>query len=782
VAQSTPFPSRVLALPSIFILGWLFALPGCSPKAHDAVVTSVGNDEITLGEYEKLYIKSNGSREHGENASLEERERFLDLMINYRLKLAEAYDLGMDRGSDVQSEIRVYKGSLAQSFITEREIVSPGVRAFYDRMSVEIRSSHILISLIPDAAADESTAAYNKAYDIITQAKAGADFSMLAQEFSDDPSVNKNKGDLYYFTAGQMVRPFEDAVYAMNVDEISGAPVRTQYGLHIIQVADRRPAPGEVRCSHIMIRFASPTPTPDDTAAAYTRITAIRDSIQQGFDFAELAGRNSEDRGTAFQGGDLGWFTRRRWVPSFDEVALAMQPDEISRVVRTPFGYHIIKCNERRPWKPFEESREEIKTLYMRSRFPDEYQRYLDGLKQELQYTLHDSVFSLFLTSLDSSKTTRDSAWASTVPPALRASTVISLAGQGYSVDSLTSLIDARNDRGGVRLNAQDMYVNLNRITEQLLFAEKAERLERTNPEFASIVREYTEGILLYQIEQENVWEKVVANDSLLQGYFDANRNDFRYPDRVTFTAIRSSTEVGAASIHSMLTSGASFRQIAERDSIRMAAPTVFDATFKKRSSRLNRKTTTALSTIADEMKNDTALRVRILVYPDTSKQKTRNMSVGSRRLRSLQSHLHNKLGIALTRIDTLAQLHASSSINDPDIASLSLTGRRPLVLGEVTTATLSPDTDERAQHADSLAINQVSAPFPFQKNYCIVRLDTRNPARLKTFEEARPEVSTAFQDYESKRVESLWLEKLRTKYPVVKHNEILNNAFAQDQ
>ena len=127
MAQSAAFPSRALVLPSILILGWLLALPGCSPKAHDAIVASVGTYEITLGEYETLYIKSNGSREHGENASLEERERFLDLMINYRLKLAKAYDLGMDLGSDGQSEIRGYKGSRAQSFVTEREIVSPGV-------------------------------------------------------------------------------------------------------------------------------------------------------------------------------------------------------------------------------------------------------------------------------------------------------------------------------------------------------------------------------------------------------------------------------------------------------------------------------------------------------------------------------------------------------------------------------------------------------------------------------------------------------------------------------
>ncbi|MGB6649883.1 MAG: peptidylprolyl isomerase [Bacteroidota bacterium] len=771
---------RGLVAPPVLLLGLLLVLQGCSPKAHDTVVASVGNEDITLGEYEALYIKSNGSREHGEKAGLEDREHFLDLMINYRLKLAEAHDRGMHLRRDVQEEIAQYEGSLAQSFITGREIVSPGVRELYDRKSEEIRASHILIGLKPNPTAVESTEAYTKIYEIITQAQAGTDFGLLAEQFSTDPTAKENKGDLYYFTAGQMVRPFEDAAYAMQKGDLSQTPVRTQYGLHVIRITDRRPASGEVHCGHIMKRFARPAPTPDDTGSAHTRISAIRDSIANGEDFAGLARRNSDDHGSASKGGDLGWFARRRWIQPFDEVALSLQPGELSGIVRTPFGYHIIKCYERRPWKSFEESQEEIKTLYRRLRFQDDYQEYLEGLKQELQYSRNDTVVAQFFVSLDSSKTTRDSAWASMISPSLGASTILSLAGERFPVDTVVALIEGRRDLGTVRLTASNLFTVLDKIAEQLLFAAKAERLKKTDPEFASIVHEYTEGVLLYQAEQENVWEKVQATDSLLHDYFVANREKFRYPERVIFTEIRSSSEAGGRAIHTKLVSGLSPADVAEQDSVRMAALTKFEASFARRSSRLNRTTITLLSSVAADLRKDSTLRVRILAQPDTTQRKSQTLRMASRRLVSLHSQLVKALGIDPSRIDTLSKPQGSPAANNQHTISLGLTGRRPLVIGAVTSATLAPEADERAHRADSLATGEFGEPFHLKGNYVIVRLDGRTPARLKTFEEAGPEVSTAFQDYESKRIEALWLEKLRKKYPVVRHNEVLNIAFAE--
>jgi peptidyl-prolyl cis-trans isomerase SurA len=129
---------------------------GCSPKASEAIVASVGDQDITISEYERMFVKSNGSREAGEKASLEEREKFLGLMVNYRLKLADAYRDGMDRRPEVVGELQQYKGSLAESFLTDREVVQPGMKEFYARRREEIRASHVLLELSPTASPADS--------------------------------------------------------------------------------------------------------------------------------------------------------------------------------------------------------------------------------------------------------------------------------------------------------------------------------------------------------------------------------------------------------------------------------------------------------------------------------------------------------------------------------------------------------------------------------------------------------------------------------------------------
>ena len=177
-------------LPGLAAVITAIAIAGCSPKASEAVVASVGDQNITIPEYERMFVKSNGSREAGEKAPLEEREKFLDLMVNYRLKLADAHRDGMDKRPEVVGELQQYKGSLAESFLTDREVVQPGVKDFYARRREEIRASHILMELSPTAIPADSAEAYAKAYEVIAQAKSGTDFSTLATQLSKDPSAN----------------------------------------------------------------------------------------------------------------------------------------------------------------------------------------------------------------------------------------------------------------------------------------------------------------------------------------------------------------------------------------------------------------------------------------------------------------------------------------------------------------------------------------------------------------------------------------------------------------
>ena len=757
---------------------------GCSPGEQDAVVATVGTQPVRLSEYEQQYVKSLGSREAGVATSQDDREKFLDLVVKYRLKLAGAYGEGLDKHPEVLNEIAAYKGSLAASYLTEREVITPGVRQLYARQNEEIRASHILLSLNPSVSAADSAAAYKKAYEIISAARSGIDFGMLALEHSQDPSAKLNKGDLYYFTAGQLVSPFEDAAFAMKIGEISSAPVRTQYGLHIIKLVDRKPAPGEVHAGHIMIRFQNPNPPPQDTVQAYAKIKALKDSLGAGANFASLAKGHSEDPGSAGKGGDLGFFSRRRWVQPFDEVAMNLKPGQVSDIVRTPYGYHLIKCYDVRPRKSFDEAKQDLQPIYQQLRYQDDYAKFLDRLKKEVHFKLYDSTLTRFLASVDTNRTTHDSAWWSGIKPGVGTLPLFSVQEQRTTVDSVVRLIDARPELAGTSLRAQPLAAAVDKIGEQLVFSAKADLLAKNVPEFAALLAEYREVILLYQVEQEHVWNRIVMGDSVLKPYFAANRDKFTWPDRISITEIRGASDSLAGVISRRLLAGQTIETVAAGDSIRLASPTACRTAFAHGSAKPDARSLAPLSTMVSELRRDSGIRVTITARPDTSKGVSRSLKLATARLEAVRSHLINKLKIDPVRITIQSTPLPAGGAGTPapgeaDVLRTDLSGRSPFVFGKPETVLLPPATDERTQRADSIAVGAATPPFLFKGYYTIVRLNAREKARRKTYEEAGPELSSAYQDYESKRLESDWLTRLGQKYPIVEYKPILKNAFA---
>lgn len=780
------FPKTLRACLSLAAIA-LTLVSGCSPKAGETVVANVGQHTITLADYENMYIKSNGTREQAAAATQEEREKFLGLVTNFRLKLTDAYNKGMQTRPEILKEIQQYKGSLAASYLTDREVTSPGTRMMYERRTEEVRASHILINLAPDAPASDSAAAYAKAYEVIGKLKAGANFAAVAAEYSQDPSVKQNNGDLYYFTGGQMVPSFEDAVFAMKVGEITSAPIRTQYGLHIIKAVDRKPAPGEVQCSHIMIRFEKQDPSPEDTLKAFEKIKLIQDSIKLGIDFAELATRNSGDPGSAQRGGDLGLFGRRRWIQSFDEVALAMKPGEVSGIVRTIYGYHIIKCTDRKPAKAVDEAKKEAQQLYQQVRFQDDNKKYMAKLKSETRYAINDSVAKLFIASVDTTETTKDSTWTKGITPELGGAQLYSIGGRPVSVDSFVTLLQNRPDMTNTPLRPASIRSAFDKIGDQLIFDFKSETIEKDYPEFAAIMKEYTDGILLYQIEQEQVWNRISVSDSALRAYHEINKDKFRFPDRVKFTGIRVASDSLAIALHEQLVSGRKMEDLAREDSLRMRLPATYRAVFASRSSSLSKSATAALASAAEQLKSDTSIKLNVIAYYDTGKGKITNEKLAKARLDAMKNQLVKKLGVTESRITASSRIPAKSLADTAKKAmfgraDVEITGRRPKIMGGIEHGLLPVDADDRTQHADSLIPGAYSLPFMYEGSAYIVRLETKDPAHTKTFDEAGTEVSSSFQEFESKRLEREWLEGLRKAYPVIEHKEALKNAFAPVQ
>lgn len=265
------------------ILGLGLMLAGCA--SGPAVIATIGKDPLTLEYFESSYAKNNGGWDKGVASTQEERERFLDLLVKFHLKVKEATERGLLADSAIKSEMEGYKIAVATSYMLEREIVEPRIRELYERKKEEIHASHILIRVDRDASPADSLAAYQKAMKVINLL-ATSPFDTLAPAYSDDQSAVVNKGDLGFFASGRMVPEFEDACYRLKPGEYTRIPVRSQFGYHIIKVLERQKSKGSVRVSHIVWRF---TNTENDSLGLKDTVWMVYNQLKSGLDFATAA-------------------------------------------------------------------------------------------------------------------------------------------------------------------------------------------------------------------------------------------------------------------------------------------------------------------------------------------------------------------------------------------------------------------------------------------------------------------------------------------------------------
>ena len=475
----------------------IFVLAGCAPKYDDQIVLEVGPNKVTMRDFENFYMRNSTSLDAARQSTPQEREKFLELLTNYKLKLQDAYDRNLLNDPDIVSELRDYRVTLASTFIIEREITEPGIKRLYDHRQKQISAQHILFSMKPDASPEETLKVYTKAMDVLNRARRGENFDSLVLKFSEEPSAKTNHGVIYYFTGGVMVgtSSFEDAAYGVKKGDVFQRPVRSTFGYQIFRVLDSEPT-RLLRVRHIMARFQTNNPDSADVASALGRIKAVQDSLKKGRDFASLAMKLSEDGGSTAQGGDLGWFERRRWVLPFDDAAFKLKVGEVSGIVRTPFGFHLLRLDSVKSLAPYSVMYSELKKTYQQTRYGEDYTRYIDTLKKRFKYSFNENAFTEFLSHVDSTKTTDDSSWDATLNPEVRSMTLITVNGRSIPVDSVISLLRKKQEFRSASLRRSDLKPHLDRIADSYLLEENAVGLEARYPDFASLMKEYTDGIV----------------------------------------------------------------------------------------------------------------------------------------------------------------------------------------------------------------------------------------------------------------------------------------------
>lgn len=484
-----------------------------------------GDEKVSKAEFKRVYLKNNS----GEMVSKSTIDEYLDLYINFKLKVKEAEAKGLDTVKSFQDELAGYRKQLAQPYLSAEGVMEELKKEAYDRLNQEVRARHILINVDAEASAEDTLKAYKKVEKVLKMLKDGADFEKIAREYSDDPSVKNNGGDLGYFTAFQMVYPFETAAYKTEVGEVSEI-VRSQFGYHIVKVEDKRPSSGEVKVAHILI---STDPQINKDGNAESRIREIHNRLQNEDSFEELASNFSDDTQSARQGGQLPAFGIGRMVPEFEEVAFRLEEEgQISEPFQTQYGWHIIKLIDKEKLAPYKEMEREIVNRVRR----DSRSKLTEGAvlrKIKKQYGFSEKLKERddFYKVIDESYFKGD--WDVKQAKKLKKE-LFSIGDKEVSQKEFAKYLDETQNK---KRNAIDLEVLVNtkydQFVRQTLLDYKNDRLEEEQPEFAHLMKEYRDGILLFNLTDETVWSKAVEDTSGLEAFYEKNKEKYRWGQRV---------------------------------------------------------------------------------------------------------------------------------------------------------------------------------------------------------------------------------------------------------
>jgi peptidyl-prolyl cis-trans isomerase SurA len=486
-------------------------------------VLTISGKKISLGEFENVFYKNNSNTE----ITKDYLDEYMDLFINFKLKVREAKELGLDTNPSFISELEGYRKQLAKPYLKNNEFDDPMLIEAYERMQQDVNASHILIAVEEEATNKENKDAYNKALEIRKSIIEGQiSFSEAAKINSDDKSAVSNGGELGYFTAFMMVYDFETAAYQTKIGDVS-MPIKTKYGYHLIKVNHRRDAVGSVKVAHIMFKTGSHADR-KILDEANNKINDVIELLKNGEEFADLAERFSEDRSTAVKGGVLPEFGVGKMVADFEKVAFSLNKDgDISDPFLTDYGWHIVKLIEKKPIPPFSDIESDLKRMIQKdTRNELSQQAFYNKLHKTYKVINRASEYASFR-----KKTALKVEKGAFVILSVNNSTLLTIDGFAISVNDFAKYIVANQSQ--VDRDIDQMYIDF--VNARLLAYEES-KLEDKYPEYRALLQEYREGILLFDLMNKKVWTKAVEDTVTQQAFFSDNRASYVWPDRVDAT------------------------------------------------------------------------------------------------------------------------------------------------------------------------------------------------------------------------------------------------------
>lgn len=489
--------------------------------AKDPVIMTVNGVDVPKSEFEYLYHKNSQQQ-----LAPQPLEDYVEMFVNYRLKVADAMAAGIDTTAAFRQEMDQYRHDLAAPYMTDSVYLDKLVAEAYGRSREEVPASHIMIFKAPSAEANATAVA--KLDSIRNVVMAGGDFAEMARLYSQDRGSNSRGGSLGYITAGRYPYTFELTAYSIKPGEVSEV-IESPVAYHIVKTGDHRPARGTVRASHILIMDQKGTP--EESAARKARIDSIYEVLKASpSKFEDMAMRYSDDKGSARQGGLLQWFGSGMMVQEFDSVAFALPVGQISEPFRTQFGWHIINKIDRKDPPSLDEMRAQeiarimnpqdercalVKKNQTAQLAKKHNARLNDALVGKLNsYVASNGVDSLFYVTFST--------------PEYVSQEIMKVGKQSVMLQAFLSSM-----HGGLQPNpvigAKYLDNAISNFENSTLVEAEEAWLEANEADYRNLLHEYTNGSLLYEASVRNVWDKASKDIKGLEEYFKRNRSNYKW-------------------------------------------------------------------------------------------------------------------------------------------------------------------------------------------------------------------------------------------------------------
>lgn len=736
-------------------------------KKNNATLLTVGTTKVPVSEFEYVYKKNNtGVEDAFSDKSLKE---YLELYTNFKLKVTDAEKNGLDTTEAFKAELNSYRKQLAQPYLTEKEVTEKLIKEAYERSKEEINASHILIMVAPDADPKDTLAALNKITDIRKKALAGAKFEDLAKQYSEDPSGKSNGGNLGYFTSLQMVYPFEDMAFKTPKGQIS-QPVRTRFGYHIIKVNDRRASQGQVKVAHIMVKANQGMPA-EDSVAAKQKIDEIYNRLQKGEAWDGLCSQFSDDNGSKNKGGVLPMFGTSQMIPSFEEAAFSLaKVGDISKPVQTPYGWHVIKLIEKKGLDSFESLEPTIKTKVSKdSRSELNKAALITRLKKENKFKEVPNALKLALTKADT--TLARGKWTYNEKDAITKKPLFSINTQTFTIGDFFKYQKANQT---VRqTNATDYLMRLayKNYVEKTLIQYEEEHLEEKSEDYRMLVREYRDGILLFQLMDNKVWAKALDDTTGLRTFYNKNKDKYTWTERAKVVIYNVPDRKTLDDVKAKMKSKAFV----------VSEPRLEDVRFETNSTKLTEKGQTALNHAIQTLRQDHSLTIDLFGHADAAEKSSWSRKRAKIVFDSLVAH-----GVDAKRIkvkDEGKKVPYSGVAAENQRAAFNVYGSTPKALEKAMNAKapltlqVTEGMFQRGENAVMDGIKQWKVgDYTIESNGRVIYAEVSavEAPRNKTLDEARGAVISDYQNY----LEKEWIETLHKQYPVQVNNDELKKLI----